>query len=366
MTINQRNLIEWGFLGFVFVLPLLVIIYSTNFVDLTAENIAFDWRWYYTSLQGDFDINSRLFVAVPWSVPILLPFTWLPFHISWALALYLTLIALIVAVPRTGKYKGLVMGMLLIAYPTVRNFADLNLEQFMILGVLLILYAFKKKQPYLMAFGLLLAAFKPQETLLLFFLLAWYILKHFSWTDILKIGFVTGGIFLITMFLYGAAWWANVQAGPSGLTIVGMGKDWNLPLILVLFVQFVVSIVSLRFALLGDIHLSQLKAGLLIAASLIVSPYANGLSLVTLLAIGVTVIAVRSLRLGSLLFLLYSLIYLQFFGLDIFASGRFPTLSLFLVNVLTWAILLYFVYRDSQFSTFSATIIQTESSKQEK
>ncbi|MFN2300167.1 MAG: glycosyltransferase 87 family protein [Anaerolineales bacterium] len=110
----------------------------------------------------------------PWCALLLLPLGWIPLAAGWGVVAFLTLMILPLTLPRKGdSLRRLIPAVLalVMAFPVLRTIADGNIE-FLILGGLILLEAgILRKNPALLAAGVLLSAAKVQETwILLLFL----------------------------------------------------------------------------------------------------------------------------------------------------------------------------------------------------
>lgn len=352
--------ISWGrllLLAIIVVLTSMPFFLAINYVDLGNNAIAYDWR---TSFHGaifleNFGWGLRPFQTPPWSIWFLLPFTALPFEIGWAVLMYLTMLVLVLSVPRRPSRNLWLLGTLLLltAHPTLRNFADVNLEAFVIAGLLITLYAFHQKKPYIMAFGILLAAIKPQAIYLVFLVMGLYMLQIFHWRDIAKVVLICGGVFTITMLIWGQAWLSTLGALPVGISLTSGLSALNFPALIITLSQIIVAIISIVAALRGDKRLSRAKVGLLVAGSILAAPYANGLSVVTLLTFGGIAIFMKRPWLGVFVFILYNFPYIQAFGVDAFTAR--DSVYFLIILLITWGILLLDVFQETQREVTSTT-----------
>ncbi|MGB7340641.1 MAG: glycosyltransferase 87 family protein [Phototrophicaceae bacterium] len=345
--------IPWGrisLFAILIVMTFLPFVLAINIVDLDNNAIAFDWR---QSFHGaiwleNFGWGIRRFQTPPWSVMFLLPFTALSFGLGWAAMMYVTTIALVLAVPRRPSRNKWLVGTLLLltAHPVLRNFADVNLEGFLIAGVLISLYAFHEKKPYILALGILIAGLKPQGVFLVFIIMGLYMLRTFHWRDIGKVVAVCGCVFIVTMLLWGQVWLESLTLLPAGISLSASLADLGLSTIGISIIRAIVVLVSLIVAYRGEPTLDRAKVGLLIAASVLVAPYANGLSLVTSLAFGGIAIFMSRPWLGIFVFLIYNLPYVQALGVNSFTIE--DSLYYMIIQLILWSILLVDVYRDNQ------------------
>ncbi len=112
----------------------------------------------------------------------------------------------------------------------------------------------------------------------------------------------------------------------------------------------VVFIATLWVALRTDLSISREKAGMLIAASLILSPYTAGNSFLTVLAIGIIPLLQKNLILGAALIILIDALY--FVSPDLIFNWSATYICGLLI--ITWLVLLARVY--SSFLYFRPSI----------
>ncbi len=93
-------------------------------------------------------------------------------------------------------------------------------------GLLLILYAYQKQQPYVLAAGALLATAKPQGVYLLLIVLAVYMLQTFQLRVTLTAGAATLAIVIPSIVWGGAGWLAAL--GTKLITSISMMSMLNL------------------------------------------------------------------------------------------------------------------------------------------
>ncbi|GAB5490158.1 MAG: hypothetical protein Phog2KO_03730 [Phototrophicaceae bacterium] len=239
--------------------------------------------------------------------------------------------------------------LVLSAQPSLQNFTDLNLEFIVIAGVLLSLWAYKQEKPLLLGFGVLLAATKPQEVVLLLFLLGLFVLRYYPWRKTLKTALIPVSIFIVTTFLYGQAWLRNVAIrADGGITLQGMSYLYDIPIMLIWIIRICFIATTIGIIIRGTPRITRLGAGALVAASLIIAPYIAGLSHVTLFGIGLTTLVLKSPKIGILVFLLYFAPYLKFFGVEQFNHNPFANTYLFCANIISWTALLWFAHKEIQ------------------
>lgn len=317
---------------------------------LSPENFAFDWResFYGAIWRQDFGWETHPFRVPPWSIPFFIPLTALPFNIGWAIIMALTTLSLVLVVPRFPKRVQQV-GLLLLftSYPVIRNYADANLEAYVVLGLLLAFYAFEKENPYLLAFSVLIATIKPQNVVLLMPVLGWYMWQRFSRRNFFIFAGIVGTIFFGSLIIWGRPWYTSLTTTPTGISLSATLAGMGIPTYFALILQIAVALITLLVVLRGKKEISLLKAGLLIAASIIIPPYTNLTSFVSLLAFGGIALLQKRFWLGVLVFLLANAPYL--YRLSLVSSDLDSPLYITSVMVISWLILLV-VYIQEEFS----------------
>jgi hypothetical protein len=323
---------------FYFVIPLL---------RLSPENFAFDWResFYGAIWRENFGWESHPFRVPPWSIPFFIPLTALPFNVGWAIMMAVTTLSLVLVVPRfpkTVQRAGLLL--LFTAYPVIRNYADVNLEAYVLLGLMLSFAAFQKQNPYLLALGVLLATIKPQNVSLMMLVMGLYILQTFTRRNILIFGGIVGTVVFASLLVWGRAWYTSLTTTVPGVSLSATFESLSLPSSLALILQIGIGLITLFVVLRGNKEISKLKAGLLIAASIIIAPYTNLTSLVSMLAFGGIALLQKRFWLGVFVFLLADAPYL--YRLSLVPFDLDSSLSITIIMTITWFILLIVFYQD--------------------
>lgn len=139
-------------------------VFAWFFARLPVEDttLAMDWKGLWADIRSG--IHYGTLRNPPWSVFFLYPLTRLPMQVSWGVAMYLTLVVLIVSVPLARPRWRYWLSVLLLtsSIPSLRHMADGNLEGVMIAGLLLLLYGYHRASVPALAAGLLLGTAKPQ------------------------------------------------------------------------------------------------------------------------------------------------------------------------------------------------------------
>jgi hypothetical protein len=285
--------------------------------------MAIDWNLIHWALEnGEIKYEGGLVLMnPPWTAVMVLPFGFIPMRTGWALMGYLTLIVLALSVPRSrprGLYYAAVI-LLTASFPSLRNVADGNFEALVIGGICLCLWAYPRQQPWWMALGVLLASSKPQLASLFLLTLGVYMLQTWSRTQWLKTLLVVAVVTIPTFLWRGGDWLHNISINPTigSLMDVSLRAAFNrADIASVVYGAIWLAMIAVTVWLLwrSERAFTREKAGLLVAASLLLAPYAAGNSLLTVLAIGIMPLFLKRPLLGLLLFIPTNLTFL--FGRD--------------------------------------------------
>jgi hypothetical protein len=314
-----------------FVLCLIVIaLLAMSFAEQLPSTFpnAIDWSNLHVAIEnGSIRYENDLGLRVPpWIVLLILPLGFLSMRASWALVALFTMIVLLISVPQTRPRWRYYVGILLLelSFPMLRHTVDGNFEGIVIAGVLLALWGYRlglrpqeNRQtewiaPAILAAGALLAAAKPQLTawfLLVFGLTTLYTWQRRRWLRAL--GF-TLLVVIPCMLWKGQAYISNVFAISERGSIMDVSlmaalNRMHFPSILVaVFWLFILGATlwvmwQTRPPRINPLPFSRERAGLLIAAGLLLSPYSAGNSMLTLMAVGVIPLFLKRPLLGLLL-----------------------------------------------------------------
>ncbi len=238
-----------------------------------------------------------------------------------------------------------VLALLLGSHPLIRASVDGNLEVLTTIGVLILLAAYHQKNPWLLSAGVLLASAKPQVSFLLMAVIGAYVLKTWPWRRWGITAAVSGAVVGITMLWIGQEWLqSGFSPGHTGWAGLGVLDDM-LPMGLVIVVALVVLVATIYLAF-RDTQLSRPKVALLIAAQLILSPYASLVSFTTLLVIGVGTLLMFDLWVGLLVYAVlnygfFTRVYAALLAQPVYDSpGWWWNTALLIV----WTVLAVYVY----------------------
>lgn len=331
--------------GSLFGIAVALTLFFFRVLPVEGSSLGIDWRGIWLGLRGGLPRYGTGLRNPPWSLIPLLPLGLLSFRSSWALLTLTTIAVEIISVPRnlSNKIDLPATLFLVLSYPSLRNIADGNLELLPIAGVLLLLLSYKRQSPWLMAGGILLASAKPQATWLLLVMFAFIVINTWSRKRILPAVFGISIVVLSTALLFGKEWIYAL------LTIEERGSVVDISLFSTMVRLQASPILSwgIWIALLGatvfialstiDV-LDRFKAGLLISASLLLSPYAAGNSLLTLVAIGIVPLLQTDLKHGIVLGVLVYLGYLAVgYPSIVYSYGSYYTTVVILLAWFTFA-----------------------------
>lgn len=340
-----------------------LFLWAAQSLPLESPFYGFDWRtYYYPALSRgwpDYNVQDGIFVP-PWIMVWLWPLGWLPFRESWALHTLITLGLLVASLPRrsNGRLNGVLILVLLGSHWMLRQLVDGNLAGYVIAGFALLVSGWQLKSPWRVAVGVLLATTKYQESWLGLIVLALFMLKAWPLRLALKAVLIACALAIVPFLLLGQAWLQNLLGGSLSGGAAGLsefGANWQSISISLSFLAHWPWLYGLTWlAVLGVTGLALYTArwqfdwqlaGLLMAASLLLSPYASGLSLATLVFVGIAPLILTHPRTGWLLLLfVYGPHLTRLLRLDF----DWPLVMQFLLALTVWAALALHTLRDSR------------------
>lgn len=292
-------------------------VFAVFFTRLPVEGttLAMDWKGLWACLRSGIHYDGVALRNPPWSIFYLYPLAWLPMQAAWGVAMYLTLVVLILSVPQARPRWRTWLGVLLLvtSFPALRHMADGNFEGVMIGGLLLALYGAQRTHVPALAAGLLLSTAKPQEVLLLLPVLGVYLLMALPRRALVQTAAICL-LFVIPGLLWrGEEWWT------VGMMVMpDRGSDMDISLVAALD-RLGLGAPAIKAALIAAVtgaalavawrsrpHMSRELAGMLVAASLLIAPYSAGNSVLVVLAIGIIPLFQRQVALGLALIALYN------------------------------------------------------------
>ncbi len=270
-------------------------------LPLEAMGFGFDWRNYWRLFEsGRPDYGAVDIFNPPWTVLTLWPLAALPFRVGWGALTALTLAVLIVSVPRLpgGRANRAGVAALLLSYITLRQLADGNLAAFTVGGCLLLAHGWRRENPWTLAAGALLVTAKYQEAWLLLIVLGLWVLRAWPWRRWSLAAGLAAAVAAPSLIWLGADWLGNLL--PSGFRLSGKVARPvaninlsaattlpGLPAWLPPAAWLIVLSVSVWLAARRGPSLSAPMSGLLLTAGMLLSPYVNEHSLITVLSIAV-------------------------------------------------------------------------------
>lgn len=316
-TLDTFQTLKWGFVLTCFAgVALAFVIF---FMQLDTEGTSLGIDLIFSAFEGGdiyYQINNGL-RKPPWSVLILVPTGFIPSKAAWGLLVFATLAVLILSVPMVRpKWRyWLSVFIVVTAFPTLRVIADAQLEVLVIGGILLIHTGYKREHPYLLAAGILLATAKPQVVVLVMPVLGLFVLQTWRVENWLKAGAAVLAVVIPTMLWRGADWIAAVQGTYQAGSILDIGLNAALnrlgfvpsPLIFMLWLALLLA--TLYLVCRSDRTFSREKIAMLMAASMLLSPYTAGNSVLNVFVIGVIPLFHKRVWIGLALILMVNFFY---------------------------------------------------------
>ena len=339
-----------------FAVVLLLIIgsffaWGFSHLPLQDARLAIDWKVLWSATHGfQATYGGGDIISPPWVLPLLWPLTSLPLAYGWGVLAFITVLVLLLSVPRTRQKSRWLAGvaLLITAYPTLRQLVDGNLELAVIGGVMLALWAIKARQPVFLALGVLLAAAKIQASWLLLPFLAFWVLRNWPRRAVLQSAGALA-LFAVPSFIWrGGEWLAALRV----YRYPGSAIDSNLratlhrlglPPLATWLVWGALAAITLWLLLRSENRLGRVQVGWLAAAALLLGPYAASNSVLTPLALGVIPFYQQKPFWGLALIALFNLPYLALGnpGLRVAWESSYWTMVL----LLTWLVLGVFLGR---------------------
>lgn len=346
--------LKWKIL---FAFSLLVIASSmlvAVFRQLPFENegglLAIDWRWLHAGLEGGglrYSSDSGI-RNPPWSLWLVRPLGLLSLRDGWAMLTLATLIVLIISVPRTSNRSIFwsSLALLITSFPSVRHIVDGNFEALVISGVLLLLHASQRQDPLTLAIGILLVTAKPQEVWLLLPVLAIQVFRTWPARK-----WLTASVLVLLVIGLSAPWlpdwWPAFtyvgQRHGGGILDIGLIAALKRlgappPLVVLAWGMLLFSTAGAIWQTRGlGQPITRQWAAFLMTASMLLSPYTAGNSVLVILAIGIIPLFQQIPLLGILLIILTDALYFTQVDFQYWYGAYYWTAWL----ILTWGVLGY-------------------------
>ena len=325
---------------------LLLVVWFFERIPTEGTTLALDWLGIRMGVEHwdlTYSPNTGLRIP-PWTAQILLPLGQIPMKSGWGVIAFLTLIVLLLCVPRKQESgRKWIAGVLALtlSFPALRTMADGNVEFLILGGLVLLEYGLVRANPLLFGLGILLAAAKVQETWILLVFLplvagrTWNVRKWLATIGVLAL------VGLPSMVWKGRDWLFSIIThqfrgsvmDSSLLTSVQRsGGSLGLALLLWAAVFGLTVFFSLRYIR----GYSRETVGFLIAVSLLLAPYTAGNNVLIVYALGVVPLLISRRWEGLLLAALINLPYLllPFWEINFLYSASYWTLVLVLAWIL--------------------------------
>ena len=328
------------------ILSAVVFILFFQQLPIEAGSIAIDWKKIWPQLEGGaVQYRAGYLMNPPWAA-LMVPLGLLPLRASWGLLAFITTLVLIVSVPRIPNRRlyWLSVALLVFSYPSLRHMIDGNFEALVIAGALLTLQGYRRRQPVVLALGILLISGKPQAAALPILVLGIYALASWRNPDLRRFWLTATLIVLavvIPLLLWqGGEWLTAMLQIPERESIMdasiaaalhrtGFVPDWLTSLL-----RLMVLVVTIGLAWMTWPSLSREKMGFLLAAGLLIAPYASGNSQLAVLAVGVIPLFQKRPALGAALILMTAFPILWSDELRFNYSGYYSTVTMLVMWIL--------------------------------
>lgn len=329
-----------------------VLLFTYFFNQLPIENtsLAMDWKTEWAAMRGGrleyLPIDGVRFP--PWSLLPFLPLGLLSMRTGWGILAGISVCILAASVPRKKSTPMYVLSMLLavVSFPSVRNIIDGNYEAIVVAGVLLILFGYSRESIWALVIGLLLATIKVQEVTLLLIILALYVVIAWPSRRWLKAGLLTAGAVGLSLLWRGGSWFvalfgANFEKYTNSIIDISLSAAADrlgfIPPAATWLLWAAILGLTLYTAWKTRPELPREKAGMLIAASLLLAPYAAGNSFLSVLAIGLIPLLQVNNLIGGVFVALINIPYLWSIDtLYMYQAYYWTTLLLLAWVVFTW------------------------------
>lgn len=344
--------------GTLLVVAVGLFLWAAQLLPLDDIGYGADWRnvfwgaWQTGHLEYTPGLNNP-----PWTLWLLWPFAQMPFRTSWALWTLLTVAVLIVSVParRDGRAHIWLILALLLSFWTLRLLVEGNLAALVIAGALLIMNGSRHHSLWQMIAGIVLVTAKVQESWLLLLALTWELWKLWPPRRWLLVASGVAALILPSLFVSGRDWVASAFGANSSFLLhavrtsgnaswLGIARWAETPSVLIWLVWLAVLAATVWLWQTSRPTLTREKAGLLIAASMLLSPYTGGASLPVLLALGLIPLWQNHGRLGFGLWLVSCSPYLSVIAASQW-GGAWPDWAQLALMLLIWAALGWEIWR---------------------
>jgi len=217
----------------------------------------------------------------------------------------------------------------------------------MIAGVLLLFYGYKHQHGVALAAGILLASAKPQSITLFMLIMGIYVLFTWPPKQWMRVAVIAACVVIPTFLWRGEIWLDAVQGTYQAGSIIdvsisaALNRTGVVPSAVIWFVWAIILFITLVFAWVTRFEMSREKAGMLIAAMLLLAPYAAGNSVLLALIIGIIPLFMVQPFVGGTLILLINVPF--FWNTEMLFNYQSYWWTMILVSA--WIVLGWRVYR---------------------
>ncbi|GEM_PF-3223570 len=255
--------------------------------------------------QGQFSYAKlTLFTNPPWALVLLMPLGWLPPALAHGVLVVATLIAMWWVMRDYRRFK-VSYPLAVLSLPMLALVWVGQLEVFALVGTMVAYRAALRRNPWLMALGLVLLTIKPQETFLIILLLLSGSIRRWSKSDWIKMGGLFIAVALMTSSLFGFGWLARMLNGPvyasgwQNFSVWQLGE--SVPRIIVIGLWLLIAI-GTAWAL-RRAGLSRLGLAIAAVGSNLLSPYLTAPHLLMTMCFSWGLLFDRSLKWGVVAYL---------------------------------------------------------------
>lgn len=353
MGINRWQMIQAGLLLLAVTASAVVFVGFFQQIPIESGAMAIDWKKIWPAIEGGtVRYAAGIIMNPPWSALLVSPLGLLSMRASWGLLAFITTLVLIISVPRTPRrgWYWLSILLLVMSFPALRHMIDGNFEVLIISGALLTVAGYRQRRAWILAAGLLLIASKPQSGTLMIVMIGLYALLDLRHAETRSFWLKTGGLVAavaVPFLLWkGAEWLDAMLSIPERSSIMDVSlmsalnrSGWlGSAVIMVIWLAFVAANLVIGWATRAS--LSREKAGMFIAASLLIAPYASGNSILTVMAVAIIPLFIARPLLGLILIAMIDCLFFWNREMLFQYQAYFQTLTLLVMwLVLAWRVM---------------------------
>ncbi len=346
MKFRLSVLVPYAVAGAVILAVLLLVVWFFMRIPIAGTTLAMDWITIRPGVDH-WDLSygkDSLLRLTPWSAVLLLPLGQLPLLAGWGIVAFLTLIVLMVCVPREENSGGKWMAGVFAAafsFLALRTMADGNVEFLTLAGLILLEAGLLRKNPVVFALGILLTISKVQETWILALFLPLVAGREWGPRRWLVTAAALALVIVPAILWRGREWLSAVfsiqdrgSIMDSSLLAAAQRMGGTIGSAFLLWMILILATVAVGVLFVRGY--SREALGFFTAASLLLAPYAAGNNALIVYAIAVIPLLLWRRWEGALLAVLFNLPYLllPFPDLNYRYSASYWTLILLLAWLL--------------------------------